>query len=207
MQTDKIKIANFEAGRKKALEEAEKFSAYMSFDHKAALRVQLLVEEALSMVSTITEKFSADFWIEGKQNGLCRIHLQIRTDMDMDKKKELIAASKNKKNAAAKGLTGKIRELIEEYLYLSQKDVEDFDANYYVTGMVDMPMALGTPVQLDNIVWSLEDYRQEVDEARQKEEKAEEWDELEKSILANLADDVKVAVKGDEAELVVEKKF
>ena len=33
------------------------------------------------------------------------------------------------------------------------------------------------------------------------------WDELEKSIVANIADDVKVSVKGNNVELVIEKKL
>ena len=35
----------------------------------------------------------------------------------------------------------------------------------------------------------------------------ENWDELEKSIIANLADDVIVGVKGKEATIAVVKKF
>ena len=36
---------------------------------------------------------------------------------------------------------------------------------------------------------------------------AEEWDELEKSVIANLADDVTVGVLNGKVDMVVRKKF
>ena len=50
--------------------------------------------------------------------------------------------------------------------------------------------------------WSLKNYRANV-----KDEDSEEWDELEKSIINNLADDVIVGVKGKQAKIIIEKKF
>ena len=50
--------------------------------------------------------------------------------------------------------------------------------------------------------WSLNKYRDVV-----KKENQEDWDELEKSIIANLADDIIVGVKGKQANIVVVKKF
>ena len=208
MQTDKIKILVYELGREKALHETDRFSEYMNFDHKTALRVRLLVEETFAMVNAITEEFYAVFWIEGTRTGLCKIHLTIQTEMDIEKKKALIDASREKKNGAVKGLTGRIWEMIEDHLYLKKQDAGEMNAGYYALGMVDMPLAPGAPIQMDNVVWTLDAYRSGVNGAKGKGQEADEaWDELEKSILANLADDVKVAIRGNEAELIVEKKF
>jgi hypothetical protein len=52
-------------------------------------------------------------------------------------------------------------------------------------------------------LWSLDQYRSTVDRS----ERAEEWDELEKSVIASVADDVVVGVKGKRADIVVMKKF
>ena len=52
-------------------------------------------------------------------------------------------------------------------------------------------------------LWSLEQYRNSV----KKEEQAEAWDELEKSVIASVADDVIVGVKGKRADIIVVKKF
>ena len=40
-----------------------------------------------------------------------------------------------------------------------------------------------------------------------KEEKTAAWDELEKSVIASVADDVIVGVKGKHADIIVVKKF
>ena len=66
--------------------------------------------------------------------------------------------------------------------------------------------ALGLTEYSDSIAWSLLNYRDSFDSAAQIE-KREAWDELEKSIIANLADDVIVGVLGDKVDIVVKKKF
>ena len=53
--------------------------------------------------------------------------------------------------------------------------------------------------------WSLKAYRDAVAENREKE--PEKWDELEKSITAKLADDVKIFIRGNNVEMVIEKAF
>jgi hypothetical protein len=40
-----------------------------------------------------------------------------------------------------------------------------------------------------------------------REEKSEDWDELEKSVIASVADDVIVGVKGCRASITIVKKF
>ena len=52
-------------------------------------------------------------------------------------------------------------------------------------------------------LWSLEQYKSTV----KKEEKKDDWDELEKSVLASVADDVVVGVKGKRANIIILKKF
>ena len=213
MQTDKIRIRNLEVGRDEALEEAEKFSAYVEHDHKNAMRMRLLVEETLGMVGAIAEDFWADFWMEGKKHGKCQIHVVVHTEMDMAKKQELIDASKNKRNDAYKGFTGKIREFIDNSFTMAEEaaimdGVGYNGANCFVMGMIDMPIGLGAPVVMDGVTWSLDAYRQGVEGAKGSDREAEEaWDELEKSILAKLADDLRVSIKGNVAEIVVEKRF
>ena len=55
----------------------------------------------------------------------------------------------------------------------------------------------------DASYWSLQTYRQEI--SAKKETKKEEWDELEKSIITKLADDVKVWLNANSTKLVIEK--
>ena len=57
-------------------------------------------------------------------------------------------------------------------------------------------------------IWTLQTYREDLDTNRLSDESAgEAWDELEKSIVGKLADDIIVGVKGDCIEMVIVKDF
>ena len=51
-------------------------------------------------------------------------------------------------------------------------------------------------------LWTLEKYKETV-----QQEQSAEWDELEKSVIASVADDVIVGVKGKQADIILVKKF
>ena len=53
--------------------------------------------------------------------------------------------------------------------------------------------------------WSLSAYRNAVEAHR--DEEADKWDELEKSITAKLADEVKIFIRKNTVEMVIEKAF
>ena len=57
--------------------------------------------------------------------------------------------------------------------------------------------------------WNMEEYRTEVKHRMEQNDKksANAWDELEKSIIANIADDVSLKVNGNNVEIVVYRKF
>ena len=56
-------------------------------------------------------------------------------------------------------------------------------------------------------VWTLTQYRTAVVNENENNEYSQEWDELERSIIANLADDVSVGIKGDKVEIIITKKY
>ena len=71
-------------------------------------------------------------------------------------------------------------------------------------------MGMGGVVIADIYMWSLQQYRQDVQEQKEKgdDEAIDDLlDELEKSIVANIADDVKVSVKGNSIEMIIRKNF
>ena len=55
--------------------------------------------------------------------------------------------------------------------------------------------------------WSLLDYRNNLQSSESFENKEDNWDELEKSIIANIADDVIVGVIGRKIDIIIKKKF
>ena len=212
MKTDTIKVYASGQGLEEALEETARFSDYEKLDPKTSLRLSLLAEETLCMVRAITEDFSADFWIENDDKDVVRIHLLAETIMDYYKKQELIAASTKKKNKASKGLMSKIRDIFEDSMY-SFNEVNDLQMVYGTAPIVYGNMGMVDVSGMSSLayLWSMEQYKNTLEELQDSEdqnpEAQEAWDELEKSIIANLADEVTVSVKGDEVEMIVEKKL
>ena len=179
------------------LEESERVATYNGFTHKQTLLLRLLCEEIDGMLPNIIDDFEGDLWIEYDE-GVCKVNVAIEIpEFNLDKKEDLIAIAKNKKNAAAFGIVGKIRSAIENF-FLDEAPIGCFDASFGAfyeagySGYVDY-----------SCLWTLEQYRNQV----QKEEQSEEWDELEKSVIASVADDVIVGVKGKRANIVIIKKF
>lgn len=180
------------------LKESERVAEYNSFSHKQTLQLRLLCEELDGMLPNIIDDFDGDIWIE-YEDGVCKVQVAIEIpELNIDKKEELIAIAKNKKNAAAVGIVGKIRNAIEN-VFLNEDSISAFNTSY-------RSICLGTGYSegVDfSYLWSLGEYKTVV----KREDTPEDWDELEKSVIASVADDVIVGVKGKQANVTIIKKF
>ncbi len=205
METNHIYVNGQEDRIELALAEADHFSEYQNLSVKDARRLRLLTEELLGMIRGLTGEYTAMFWIEGEPKK-CRLHLQAKTEMSNEKRAELIAASTSGKNAAAKGLGGRLRNLIEIGLQ-SFDDVAKLNsqsgesAAIYTFGM-EPSAATFSPSS-----WTLSRFRENLPAPEEGKETAAVWDELEKSVLANLADDVSVGIRDQKVDIIVDKKF
>ena len=180
------------------LKESEKVAEYNDLTHKQTLQLRLLCEEIDGMLPNIIDDFEGDFWIEF-DDGVCKVNVSIRIpEFNADKKEELIAVAKNKKNAAAVGIVGKIRSAIESVF---------LDEDAMKLGAITSETLTSTTGYADVVgysyLWTLEQYKNTL----KKEEQSEDWDELEKSVIASVADDVVVGVKGKQADIIIVKKF
>jgi hypothetical protein len=154
----------------------------------------LLCEEIDGMLPNIIDDFNGELWID-YDNGVCKVNVSINIpEFNTEKKAELIGIAKNKKNSAAVGIVGKIRNSLEN-IFLNEDVMTSFATSY---GTVSYGEGIDYAY-----LWKLEEYRSSV----KTEKRAEAWDELEKSVIASVADDVTVGVKGRCAEIVITKKF
>ena len=198
MKSNVCKINNGTRDLELILKESERVAEYNRLTHKQALQMRLLCEEIDGMLPNIIEEFEGELWIEF-ESGECRVNVSIRIpELNFDKKKELIGIAKNKKNAAAVGIVGRIRNAIENF-FLNEEAMLAFEMS---SGGVYLSTANIEGVDYTGL-WSLNRYKNSVN----KEESAEDWDELEKSVIASVADDVIVGVKGNCANIVIIKKF
>ena len=98
------------------LSEVEKVTNYNGLEDKKALRLRLLAEELCGMLPGLIENFSGEFWAENDGDDY-ELHVELKADdMSLNLRDELISVSKSGKNAAAKGVMGKIRAVAETML-------------------------------------------------------------------------------------------
>jgi hypothetical protein len=205
MKSNVCKIDNGTRDLEAILKESERVAAYNGLTHKQTLQLRLLCEEIDGMLPNIIDEFEGELWID-LDDGLCKVNVSLRFDKFTAEKKEgLVEIATNKKNAAAVGIVGKIRSALED-VFMGEDTLGGADTRAFVTEYyhgVDQFNGMNYANVDYAYLWSLDQYRNTVS----KEEKAEEWDELEKSVIASVADDVIVGVKGKRADIVVIKKF
>ena len=189
MKTDVITISNDGCGMEDALAQAEKVAQYKNLQSKDALHLRLLSEEMLGMMQSITGEKEGCFWIEDQDNEF-RLHLQVETQMDFVKQENLLAASTSGRNEAAKGFMGRIRTFFNPLDW------------------TNAPVPVSAETMGSTYSWSMSSYRQMVMEGMEQEQEGakEAWDELEKSVVTKIADDVKVSIEGRKVEMVIIKK-
>lgn len=178
------------------LTEVEKVTTYNALPHKEALRIRLLAEELTGMLPELVKNFDGVFWMQN-EGGSYELHVELSVaGMSKEKKAALVAVSASKKNAAASGFMGKIREIAENMLLYSEEEPSMAMASYQY--MYDYNVDLHY-----TYAWTLDQYTSN----KAKAESGEEWDRLEQSIVAKLADDVIVGVRGNNVDIIIKKEF
>lgn len=155
--------------------------------------LHLLTEEMFSMCNNLLGVYSLDFEI--KQDGrLYTLTGITETQVDETVREQLLSVSSSGKNAANKGVKGILGAVLEMF---STERAPEFYSTSPLYGMHD-------PNNCFNYyTWTLSRYIAEV-EANKADSN---WDELEKSIIANFADDVSIGVRSHRLEMTITKTF
>ena len=200
MRTEQIRVSSSGEGMEEALQMTEKFGLESGLIRKEDLRLRLLAEELLGMMRSIVGKIEALYWIEGEDQKY-DIFLAGDVELNQDSRRKLIEVSSKHENAAAKGFMGKLRDMIGVML-LPEGDGPSMTS----IGL----MTMGSPNEFiansDAYSWSLNKYREEL-QASDNEEARKENDELERSIVASLADEVSVSIEDSKVTIVVTIAF
>ena len=200
MKTDVITVSSKGARMESALAQVDKMAAYKDLTGKNALHLRLLAEEMMGMMRSITGETEGKFWIEDEED-VYQLHLQVVTRMDSEKRDQLLSASTTGKNESARGLMGRLRDFFDRG---ADEDIASFTSPLLLPGMYEHT----TTPTLD-WEWSMVRYEDEL-AARVREDDGEArkaWDELEKSVVARVADDVKVSIRGRVVEMTLLKKM
>ena len=190
MKSDVITVSSREDRIDLVLSQAEQVASYQKLSPKSALALRLLSEEMMCMMRAINGDLTGDFWIENEGDQY-ELHLHAVTKVDNRKREQLLSAATSGKNEAHRGLMGKIRAFFEP-----------------MEGLMVLP-TMSPESTSSEAVWTMRAYEAQVKEyMRQNREGAEAaWDELEKSVIAHVADDVKVSIRGFDVEMVAYKRL
>ncbi|MBQ6528966.1 MAG: hypothetical protein IJI38_10625 [Clostridia bacterium] len=199
MKTDIITVTNNDAQLQDALNQVEKIAQYNGLSDKKALQLRLLAEEMMGMMRSITGSAEGRFWIED-QDHVYQLHLQVETRMTSTKRDQLLSAATSGKNESARGLMGWLRDFFE------RGTDEDL--------LMPSPLLLPSSQELSSTPtldweWSMTSYQVGLaGMVEQHDETAcKMWDELEKSVVTHVADDIKVSIRGNTTEMTILKKM
>ncbi len=204
MKTD---VFNFEKNVNsvsKITELAEKTAVYCGLGEKQKLKLNLLCEELFEMLPNLLAYGKGEFWIEAEGMDF-NIHAVVEANELLSSldREEIMKISKSGKNAAAVGIKNKIKIAAEVMVanYALSKGIGS-DVVYESPALDFIEMgAYQDPVGYSS-EWSLLCYK-----TKAKAKASAEWDELERSIIAKLADDVTVGIIDGKVNITVKKKF
>jgi hypothetical protein len=193
MKTMEVRVTGTGAGLAQALESTEQFAQNLLLEKKDRLHLRLLAEELLGLIRSMIADLEADYWLE-QAEGKVRMHLTMEAELSREEREALIALSTSKENEAAKGIMGRIKDMITTVIAPGEEG-----PSLASLGV----MSLGSPngYRAGTYDWSLQKYRDGVADDE------EAMDELERSIIASIADEVRVSIEGTHVEITVDKAF
>ncbi len=200
MKTDVITVSNRGSQMEAATQQTEKVAAYKGLSERNALHLRLLTEEMMGLMRSITGTTEGQFWIED-EGGEYQLHLLVRKLLTGKEKEQLLSVSSTGKNESAKGLMGRLRDFFD---WGSDGDLLSCSSPLLLPDMFEQST---TP--LLDWEWSMRTYETVLSTKLEQNDPAakEAWDELEKSVVKHVADDVKVFIRGGNVELVILKKL
>ena len=98
------------------LKESERVALYNGLNEKQTLQLRLICEEIDGMLPNVIGDFNGELWIDA-ENGVFKVNVVLDVpELTAQEKQDLINVAKNKKNAYAVGIVGKIRNAIENLI-------------------------------------------------------------------------------------------
>ncbi len=182
-----IKLTQSDMG--KALAEIDALEGLRPKD-KGSLR--LLTEEMFSLCKELLEVDTLDFEITQDAERYT-LRTSTKTRVNEAAREELLSMSSNGKNAANKGIKGMLGAVLE---VLSFEYAPELYNPAWTYGM----QTVGGDY---TSIWTLSQYMEQAPQEKVKNE----WDGMEKSIIANFADDVSIGVRGGKVEMIVTKNI
>lgn len=197
MVTNQCVLNGNDEDLKKVLEEVELAANYNQLAHKPSIQLRLLAEEMIGIEKGILGFVRGEFYMENEGNEY-KLYLEAQLNLEASEREAFVNVSSSKSNEAYKGFKGKLLKVIDSMT----------GANAAAGGEVS-PLASGymeneviTGFQSNSLdLWQLTRYEEESKDNR------EIWDEMEKSIVARLADEILIGFREGKLTMTVIKAF
>ena len=174
---------------KDLLAEVDRFTETRSLTKKERIRIRLLTEEAVGVLKATVKEGKGELKIESTENEYV-ISFAIDTPcISDDSKEKLIETSSGNKNEFYQGFTGKIRQAIEWLTNTDKYTAANAAPAGYSMGFIDT--SRGTQ-------WSYQQFKKDITT-----DNKDNWDELERSVLSKLANEILVGVSEHTVSLKV----
>lgn len=158
-------------------------------------------------MKSVVGNVSGHYWVD-QEDQLFAIHLETDVaSMDREMRRQLLSVSSSGQNAAATGLIGKIRDMISVMMLPREGGKNETAAPMPDSGSGGAGSTAGTQTgNTGSYVWSMQKHKEEI---LQDSDAGEEndWDELEKSIVSSIADDVSISIDGTTVQITIIKQF
>ena len=196
MKIVEIKITNSDDCLR-ALQATEKECGESGLSQKSNLRLRLLAEELMGMIQNLSGYIDALYWVD-RQGNTFTLHLKAEVIMNKEVRELLLSTATSGKNSAAKGFMGKLREMIASVMIPSAQGPSVLSG--LSLGMMSAGSPVGENAGMSSYIWSLNNYKEKIEES-------EEAEDLERSIVASLADEVLVSIVGSKVQIDIIKAF
>jgi hypothetical protein len=197
MTTVKLWISDSVRRNDDAYDMMKEFAEKNGITGKDCYHLGLLTEEVLGMANQILHVYDGELWVESTATGY-----EIILEAAVHKK----TSGKAVPTASPEGFMAKIAEMLNcSYVFENTMETPED-----LAGMLPDYMRYGIQEEKEAKVWagrwSLSAYRDNLRNRREENPKAEPaLDELEKSIVAHLADEVTIGIHGHRIRLVISK--
>ncbi|MDO4187651.1 MAG: mechanosensitive ion channel [Lachnospiraceae bacterium] len=182
-----------------AVSEAERYAISENLDNGMKLRIRLLSEELLSLVGGIPEMKSGVFFVE-REGSDYEICFDADGKINRKTRDSLVGVSSTNTNEAYVGVSGMIIRAIDSMLLMSSNDKKGYNKAFMNT----MEQSIGKAD--DDYRWSYNIYKEKEQESLaviemdsqadiENQNSSIEKDDIVKSVLTNLADDIRISVR------------
>ncbi|MCL2033119.1 MAG: hypothetical protein FWG94_00140 [Oscillospiraceae bacterium] len=173
------------------LSEVDRIGRFCKLSPSGTGKLRLLAEEMLGLTVRLFDDLEYEFYIETEEKSFT-LNLKAETFVNAKQKERMLSLSSRGENKADEGIFGKISGIFESLL-MDDGEYEriyiPYIPNYDMIGM--------------SCYFSLSAYQNDIP----KTIKEEQWDGLEKSIIANLAKDIIIGVRNNKVEMIVTIEF